>query len=108
MTGALENIHPDLLERLKELERIFGKEIFITSGYRDPDHNKKVGGVTGSEHTYNPAEGVDIACLRSPTRWSLVTIAMKLGFRRIGIGKNFVHLGIATDKPQNVMWHYYP
>ena len=108
MTGLLDNLHPELVEKLKELERIYGKELVITSGHRDPDHNKEVGGVENSEHTYNPAEGVDIACNHGAVRWSLVNLALKLGFVRLGVGRDFLHLGIAVDKPQRVIWHYYP
>jgi uncharacterized protein YcbK (DUF882 family) len=107
MVGKIDNIHPELVEKLKELERIYGKELTINSGHRDPAHNKEVGGVDHSEHTYTPAEGVDIDCNHGSVRWNLVTLALKLGFLRIGIGKTFVHLGIAQDKPQRVIWHYY-
>ena len=40
-------------------------------------------------------------------RFELVVAALEEGFVRIGIGKTFVHLGMAKDKPQRVMWHYY-
>ena len=107
MTGQLENLHPDLLEKLKEIEHIYGKELVITSGYRTDAHNIKVGGVTGSEHTSNPSEAVDLACNHGSVRWTLVNLALKCGIVRIGIGKDFVHLGIAVNKPQRVIWHYY-
>lgn len=84
-----------------------GFELTINSGYRDPGHNTDVGGVENSEHTYDPAEGVDIFCKRSVTRFKMVVTALELGITRIGIGKDFVHLGIGADKPQHVMWTYY-
>ena len=51
-----------------------GFELDINSGYRDPSHNADVGGVPDSEHTYDPAEGADIVCLRSVTRYKMLKI----------------------------------
>jgi hypothetical protein len=64
--------------------------------------------VDGSEHTYDPAQGADILCLRSVTRFKMLRELFDMGISRIGIGKDFIHVGIATDKPQHVCWTYYP
>ena len=101
------NLHPKLKQHLGELEKRMGFALTMTSGYRDPGHNTDVGGVPGSEHTYDPAEGVDILCKRSVTRFKMVKELLEMGITRIGIGKDFVHIGIAADKPQRAMWHYY-
>ncbi len=108
MTGNIINLHPDLFKVLTELETRMGFELQITSGYRDPEHNRDVGGVDGSEHTYDPAEGADVFCQRSVTRFKMVTALLAMGIRRIGIGATFVHVGIAKDKPQDTIWTYYP
>jgi len=108
MKGQLDNLHPGLIETLTELEAHMGFELTITSGYRSPEHNTEVGGVKGSEHTYNPAEGADVLCKQSITRFKMVKWLMTHYVQRIGIGPDFVHVGIAEDKPQLVMWTYYP
>lgn len=108
MTGKTDNIHPDLLELIHQLEQRLGYELTITSGKRDPAHNEKVGGVKGSEHTYPLSEGVDVACASSAKRYALIKLLYEMGVRRIGDGKTFVHIGIAKDKPQDVLWSYYP
>ncbi|NGZ03326.1 MAG: peptidase M15 [Nitrospira sp. WS238] len=108
MTGAIANLHPDLLAVLTELERRMGFELRIDSGYRDPTHNEDVGGVEGSEHTHDPAEAADVFCQRSNTRYKMVRALVEMGVRRIGIGKTFVHIGISSSHPQDVCWHYYP
>jgi hypothetical protein len=102
-----QNLHPIIKKHLGELEKRMGFALTITSGYRHPEHNKDVGGVPFSEHTYDPAEGVDILCKRSVTRYKMVKELLDMGIVRIGIGKDFVHVGIGADKPQNVMWTYY-
>lgn len=108
MNGAIINLHTDLFKVLLELERRLGFEIQVTSGYRDPEHNRDVGGVDGSEHTYDPAEGADVFCQRSVTRFKMVKHLLDMGITRIGIGATFVHVGIAKDKPKEVIWTYYP
>jgi uncharacterized protein YcbK (DUF882 family) len=108
MVGKTDNIHPDLLDILQKLEAFIGFELTIVSGQRDVEHNDQVGGVKDSEHTYNPAEGVDVLCRQSITRFKMVKWLLSNGVQRIGIGNSFIHIGIADDKPQFVMWDYYP
>lgn len=102
-----EHIHPTLKQHLRELQKRMGFVLTVTSSYRHPDHNAEVGGVPDSEHTYDPAEGVDVLCKRSVTRFQMVSALLAMGITRIGIGKDFVHIGMAADKPQQVMWTYY-
>jgi hypothetical protein len=108
MTGYTTNLHPDLLAVLELLERRMGFSLRINSGYRDPVHNTDVGGVPGSEHTYDPAEGADVFCQRSTTRFKMVKELLSMGVRRIGIGATFIHVGVALDRPADVLWTYYP
>ena len=107
MTGYTSNLHPDLMAILKQLEERMGFELQINSGYRDPVHNKEVGGVEHSEHTEDPAQGADVLCKRSTTRYQMVKALLELGVHRIGIGQTFVHVGISTDRPLDVIWDYY-
>jgi hypothetical protein len=37
----------------------------------------------------------------------MVKELLDMGIVRIGIGKDFVHVGIGADKPKNVIWTYY-
>ena len=106
MTGMMQNIDSDLMLLLHELEARMGFELTINSGYRDPTHNEDVGGVPDSEHTYDPAQGVDIWCQRSVTRYKMLKHLFDMGVTRIGIGKTFLHIGTARDKPQFVAWTY--
>ena len=107
MKGAIQNLHPELISILQALEEHIGFEVTITSGQRTQGHNAEVGGVTGSEHTYNPAEGVDILCKQGVTRYKMLKWLFQHDIRRIGVGKDFLHIGIAEDKPTFVAWTYY-
>lgn len=106
MTGDTTHLAPELLDILTQLEGHMGFELTITSGQRAPEYNLKVGGVPDSEHTYDPAEGVDILCKQGITRYKMLKWLFQHDIRRIGVGKNFLHIGIAEDKPQFVVWLY--
>ena len=76
----------------------------ITSGYRTPEHNAEVGGKSESAHTKGRA--ADIAVITGSQRFTVIRVALGLGFRRIGIGSNFIHLDTDSDLPQGVIWTY--
>jgi len=77
----------------------------ITSGYRCEKHNAEVGGKPDSAHTKGLA--VDIAIGNSYDRMMILRpLFDSYEWRRIGIGKDFVHIDLDTTKPQNVIWMY--
>lgn len=78
----------------------------ITSGYRTQIENDATpNSVSDSAHVLRLA--VDVYCVDSAKRDTIVNVAKANGIKRIGIGQNFVHLDIDKTKPQGVMWHYY-
>lgn len=99
-------VHPRLLNRLDALRRAVGP-IRIVSGYRDPAHNRAVGGATNSQHVYGTA--CDIPGVP-------VSIARDLGFSGIGIGDGeAVHVDVRAEGPNNTtragvgnptIWYY--
>lgn len=76
----------------------------VTSGCRNPSQNKEVGGKETSEHL--TGEGCDVAASSSRIRFKIIEAAVLVGFTRIGIGKDFIHLGSSEDKDQEVAWLY--
>ncbi len=75
----------------------------IRYGYRCLAHNAEVGGVKQSAHMAGLA--ADIACPDSVTRLKILRGLIVAGFRRIGIGKIFVHCDVDASKPNN-LWLY--
>ena len=69
-----------------------GRPIIITSGYRTPEHNKKVGGVGGSAHL--TASAADIVVRGIPPTIEKLIDAGKMQEGGIGIYKTFVHYDI--------------
>jgi zinc D-Ala-D-Ala carboxypeptidase len=95
---------PELLQMLDNAREMAGVPFVITSSYRTLSHNAKVGGKIHSAHLKGMA--VDIAAPNSEARYAMVGGLIKAGFRRIGIGKDFIHTDIDPEKPQGVFWMY--
>jgi zinc D-Ala-D-Ala carboxypeptidase len=97
-----------LLAILEGARALYGRPIYITSGYRCPEHNAEVGGVFPSEHT-EPDEitnAADIVCLGDGERFELLKILFTLKVLRIGTGWNFIHVGVSPTLPQPCIWLY--
>ena len=48
-------VHRDLLAALERLRAHVGRPLSLVSAFRDPDHNRRVGGARTSQHTYGAA-----------------------------------------------------
>lgn len=99
------DMDPKFLERLDAFREFIGIPLVLTCAYRSKAYDiaKKRSG--NSAHTRGLA--VDILCKANSTRYKIVSGAVKFGFKRIGIGKNFIHLDMDESLTQNVIWHYY-
>lgn len=93
-----------LVDMLDKAREIAGIPFVITSGFRTPEHNARVGGEPNSAHLRGLA--ADLRCRNSEERFAIVNALLKVGFNRIGIGSSFIHCDIDPTLPQNVMWTY--
>ena len=92
-----------MAEALEKVRPAVGP-IVIRSGFRCVRENGKVGGETNSYHLLGLA--VDITVLTDSGRFALIRSLMDHGWRRLGIGKNYVHADCGpTRRP--VIWTYY-
>jgi len=90
-----------LLYILEKIRKEYGKPMHITSGYRCRAHNIAVKGTVNSKHMDGMA--VDVACDDSKNRYELVSLALILGIKGIGIDRSFIHMDIRSDAR---MWVY--
>ncbi len=96
-------ISANLVLKLDLARELAETSFVITSGYRYPKHNQEVGGVKDSAHVSGLA--IDIAVSDNVARLNIIRGLIIAGFRRIGIGKDFIHADIDKSKPNN-LWLY--
>lgn len=94
----------EFLERLNLARQIAGIPFIVTSAYRCEKHNKNINGSPTSSHLLGLA--VDIKAEDSRSRFIIVNALLSVGFTRLGISKNFVHVDLDSSKTQNVIWTY--
>lgn len=102
--GSKSFISDVLVSDLSKLEKALSFELQFSSGYRCAVCNKLAGGVPNSGHLRGKA--ADIKVPDSNTRFLIIHAALRVGFRRIGVGKNFIHLDVDDALPQNMIWVY--
>lgn len=90
-----------MLNQARELANI---SFIVNSGSRCEKHNENEGGKEDSEHLFG--HGSDINADNSVDRFLILRAAIIIGFRRIGIGNGFIHLGTMASKPRKVCWLY--
>lgn len=92
---------PELVRLLKRVEKHYGKPVVVTSGYRSPKHNKRIGGANGSRHTTCEAADVQI---EGVTKWELAKHVRSMSGRG-GVGTychtQSVHIDIGSVRDWN-------
>ena len=95
-----DNICVNMFRLLEILEAIrtlyFGEPIYITSFYRNPEHNKNAGGVAKSYHLLGAA--VDVTCLNNTAL--LAQLSDFKGFIKVihYPKKNYIHIQLKKPK----------
>ncbi|ARM88268.1 peptidase M15 family protein [Rhizobium sp. CIAT894] len=92
---------PDLLNVIKTVENHFGRPVIVTSGYRDEEHNRQVGGADESMH--KSCEAADIQ-IDGVTKWDIAAYIRSLP-NRGGVGTychtDSVHLDTGKSRDWN-------
>lgn len=93
-----------LQNMLYAFDKVCNIEIIATSGLRSPEHNAEVGGSPTSSHLNGLA--IDLYTPDSKTRYKAIWCAIAVGFKRIGIPKDFqhLHLDIDENKAQEIVF----
>ena len=107
--GSGENMDAVFLEMLDEARERANTAFKITSGYRTIAHNEsllKSGYKASRTSSHLKGLAADIYCVDAKKRWKIINALMSVGFTRIGIASNFIHVDNDTDKPDNMAWTY--
>lgn len=83
---------------MEALEAAIGKKLKVNSAFRDPEHNKRVGGAKNSQHTHGNAFDVDVTGMSIEERQELIRQARRAGFGGIGVYKNALHFDVANER----------
>lgn len=98
------DINPDSLLRLNAAREHAGIPFILTSAFRTPAQNASVRGALNSAHLRGRA--FDIRCCSASDRYKILLAALAVGFCRIGIGRNFVHVDDDVSLPHPRIWIY--
>lgn len=90
---------------LDGLKTSWGKPLNITSAFRTPEHNAKVGGAKNSQHTHGNAFDVDVSGMPQSERVDLIRQARASGFRGIGVYDNSLHFDVGPDRAWGPSYH---
>ncbi|WP_420409496.1 YcbK family protein [Hoeflea sp.] len=97
----VECFKPQLVRVLKSVERHYGRPVVVTSGYRSPKHNRRIGGASGSRHT--SCEAADIQ-IEGVSKWQLAKYLRSMPGRG-GVGTychtESVHIDIGNTRDWN-------
>lgn len=91
-------IHPELVKKLQLLRSRLNRPVNITSAYRNPTHNVKVGGAATSQHLFGTAADIRVAGISID---DLAREAVAVGFTGIGLYKTFLHVDV---RPVPARW----
>ncbi len=87
-------LHSGLLQKLQALRSALQRPVLITSGYRNPVHNARVGGAPNSLHLKGMAADIYV---RGLSLEQLARAARDLDFTGIGIYGAFLHVDIREN-----------
>jgi len=91
---------------LQKLRNVLGRPIRITSAYRSPEYNKKIGGVANSQHLYGKAADIQVKNVDPVQVYEIIEdMAEKgeLSIGGLGLYDSFVHIDIRDYKAR---WDY--
>lgn len=90
-------VHYGTLDALQRLRDRLKRPVAVSSYYRDPDYNRKVGGAETSYHLLGMA--VDTPTYNSKVgQYSLIYHATQCGFKSFGIYPTFTHLDLGPHR----------
>ena len=94
-------LKPSLVRILKMVEQRYGKKMIVTSGYRNPERNRRARGAKNSQHMYCAAADIQVPGVG---KWELATFLRSMPGRG-GVGTychtNSVHVDIGPERDWN-------
>ncbi|MEO0995795.1 MAG: D-Ala-D-Ala carboxypeptidase family metallohydrolase, partial [Pseudomonadota bacterium] len=83
-----------------------GRPIRILSGYRDPAHNRRIGGAPKSRHVVGDAVDIDLSRYDNWARYALVWHLIDNGFTSFGTYGDRPNMLHADMRPRAAIWRH--
>lgn len=90
-------VAPRLVMVLQSVRSHFNKAVTISSAYRTPEYNKKVGGAAQSQHCYGTAADIQIKGV-SPVVVASYARSLMPDWGGVGIYANFTHIDVREER----------
>ncbi|MEM6623664.1 MAG: D-Ala-D-Ala carboxypeptidase family metallohydrolase [Pseudomonadota bacterium] len=90
----LQGVRGNVKQIWERVQKRFGQDLPITSGYRDAARNQASGGAKGSQHLHGNALDIDVSSLSNDDRLRLIRLASAEGFNGVGVYNNTVHFDV--------------
>lgn len=90
-------IDTDLVLTLQKIRDHFGKAVTINSAYRNPNYNKKIGGVSNSQHTKGTAADIVVKGV-APEEVAKYAEYIMPNAGGIGLYPSFVHVDVRAKR----------
>lgn len=90
-------VDPELIDVLEDIRTHFNKPVNVTSGYRTPEYNTKIGGVKNSQHTKGKAADIKVSGIpaKEVQKYLKHKYPNKYG---IGSYSTFTHIDVRAKK----------
>jgi len=95
---SLDNVKPEVIQKLKKFCAYAGTEMYVNSAYRSPAYNTSIGGAKNSYHMKGMALDIHWPKSSNSSKASFLSAALKAGFTGIGIYPNFIHVDIGPAR----------
>lgn len=90
-------VDTELIDVLEDIRAHFNKPVNVTSGYRTPEYNTKIGGVKNSQHTKGTAADIKVSSIpaKEVQKYLKHKYPNKYG---IGSYSTFTHIDVRAEK----------
>ena len=83
--GVDTGISAAISNKMRAIQNVFGKRLVITSGFRSPERNSKVGGAKNSAHLRGNAVDISTNGMSTDEKVKLIQVASAIGIGGIGV-----------------------
>lgn len=94
-------MEPEFMLKLQKLRSTVGVVFTISSGYRTPEFNARIGGASESFHTLGMAADIEHKAWDGVTKHKFVSAALAMGFS-VGVYRKHFHVDSRTGT--KVLW----